>query len=60
VYRHTSGHTLILHEIAGLSIAASTIRDKIRQGQSVRYLVPFAVEAYISQHTLYQPEGSSR
>lgn len=60
MHRHLSGHTLALYEITGLPIAASTIRDKVRQGQSVRYLVPPAVEAYISRHALYQPEGSPR
>lgn len=60
VYRHTSGHSLILHEIAGLAIAASTIRGKVREGKSVRYLVPPAVEAYITHHALYQLEGAAR
>ncbi|MBI3301425.1 MAG: nicotinate-nicotinamide nucleotide adenylyltransferase [Deltaproteobacteria bacterium] len=60
MHRHASGHTLVLHEIAGLPIAASTIRDKVRQGKSVRYLVPPAVDAYITRHTLYQQEGPSR
>ncbi len=60
VYRHTSGHFLILQEIAGLDIAASTIRGKVRQGKSVRYLVPPAVEAYITHHALYQLEGVAR
>ncbi len=60
VHRHTSGHSLILHEIAGLDIAASTIRGKVRQGKSVRYLVPPAVEAYINHHALYQLEGVAR
>jgi nicotinate-nucleotide adenylyltransferase len=60
VYRHTSGHSLILHEIAGLDIAASTIRGKVHEGKSVRYLVSPAVEAYISHHALYQSGGASR
>jgi len=58
VYRHSSGHSLILHEIAGLNIAASTIRDKLHQGKSIRYLVPPAVEAYIIHHALYRSEGA--
>ncbi|MBI3797282.1 MAG: nicotinate (nicotinamide) nucleotide adenylyltransferase [Deltaproteobacteria bacterium] len=60
VYRHTSGHSLVLHEIAGLNIAASTIRGKVRAGKSIRYLVHPAVETYITHHALYQPEGASR
>jgi len=58
VYRHPSGHFLILHEIIGLAIAASTIRDKVRRGKSIRYLVPLAIEAYITHHALYQSEGA--
>lgn len=60
VYRHSSGHTLIFHDIAGLHLSASAIRDKVRRGESVRYLVPPAVEAYVVEHSLYQPEGLSR
>jgi nicotinate-nucleotide adenylyltransferase len=60
VYRHTSGHSLILHEIAGLDIAASAIRGKVREGKSIRYLVHPFVEAYITHHALYQSEGASR
>ena len=59
VYRHTSGHSLVLHEIAGLDIAASTIRAKVREGKSIRYLVHPAVETYITHHALYKPEGAS-
>jgi nicotinate-nucleotide adenylyltransferase len=57
MHRHSSGHTLALHEIAGLSIAASTIRERRRQGKSIRYLVTPAVESYIVHHSLYQLQG---
>jgi nicotinate-nucleotide adenylyltransferase len=60
MYRHVSGHSLLLHQITGLLIASSTIRALIRQGRSIRYLVPSAVETYISHHHLYQIEGSPR
>ena len=59
-YQHTSGHSLILHEIAGLDIAVSTLRGKVREGKSVRYLLPPAVEAYITHHALYQLKGAAR
>ena len=58
-YRHVSEHWLLLHNITGFFIASSTIRTMIRHGRSIRYLVPYAVEAYISQHHLYY-EGSPR
>jgi nicotinate-nucleotide adenylyltransferase len=60
MYRHVSGHSLFLHQIAGLLIASSTIRTMIRQGRSIRYLVPSIIEAYISHHHLYHIEGSLR
>lgn len=59
-YHHGSGHFLALHTIAGLLIASSTIRTMIRQGRSIRYLVPPAVETYISRHHFYHVEGSPR
>lgn len=59
MYRHISGHSLILHHITGLSLASSTIRSIIRQGRSIRYLVPPTVEAYLLREGLYQIEESS-
>lgn len=38
----------------GLAISASAIRDRVRQGKSVRYLVPDAVADYIAKRALYQ------
>jgi nicotinate-nucleotide adenylyltransferase len=58
-YYHASGHTLVLHQIEGLNIAASTIRSKVREGKSFRYLVPPTVATYITEHTLYQSEVQS-
>lgn len=55
-YHHVSGHFLALHKITGLLIASSTIRTMIRQGRSIRYLVPPAVETYISRHHFYHVE----
>jgi nicotinate-nucleotide adenylyltransferase len=53
MYRHTSGHCLVFHEIQGLNISASQVRQIVRQRKSLRYLVPSAVEAYITEHTFY-------
>lgn len=60
MYRHASGHFLTLHHIAGLSIASSTLRHLMQQGRSLRYLVPAAVEAYITNHRLYKAEECQR
>lgn len=39
-----------------IEIAGSTIRQQVRAGQSIRYLVPDAVNSYIRDHQLYHPE----
>ncbi len=56
MYRHTSGHSLIFHEIHGLRISASQVRALLRQRKSIRYLVPSTVAAYIANNALYQLE----
>lgn len=38
---------------ARVGISSSEIRDRLRAGRSVRYLVPDAVRAYIAEHRLY-------
>jgi nicotinate-nucleotide adenylyltransferase len=39
-----------------VEISATAIRDRIRAGRSIRYLVPDAVAAYIAAHRLYLEE----
>ena len=53
-FRHPSGHRLYFHEITLLEISSSAIRRQIRQGQSVRYLIPPAVEDYTTKHGLFR------
>ncbi len=36
-----------------LDISSSMIRQALRRGQSVRYLVPEAVDRYLRRHRLY-------
>ncbi len=40
----------------GVDISASDIRQRAQQGRTLRYLVPRAVERYILENRLYQPE----
>lgn len=42
-------------EMPAITLSASDIRQRVATGQSVRYLVPRAVEVYIEQHRLYRP-----
>jgi nicotinate-nucleotide adenylyltransferase len=37
-----------------IGIASSDLRQRAREGRSLRYLVPRAVECYIEQHGLYR------
>jgi nicotinate-nucleotide adenylyltransferase len=39
-----------------IGISSTALRQKIREGRSVRYLVPRAVEAYIRDKLLYESE----
>jgi nicotinate-nucleotide adenylyltransferase len=40
--------------IPGIDVSATDIRSRIREGRSVRYLVPRAVEMYIDQQSLFK------
>ncbi len=40
-------------QMAPVSISATEIRDRLRKGRSIRYLVPESVEQYIQKEKLY-------
>jgi nicotinate-nucleotide adenylyltransferase len=39
-----------------LGLSSTALRERVASGRSIRYLVPSAVEAYISDHDLYRTE----
>ncbi len=41
-----------------VEISSSDIRQRIKEGRSIRYLVPSAVERYLRQHQLYHRTSS--
>ena len=47
-------HDVIFLETPFLDISSSTIREMIRQNQSIKYMVPDNVAEYISTHDLYR------
>lgn len=49
------GAASLIHilEAPVLDISATDVRRRIREGRSIRYVVPRAVERYISEHRLY-------
>ena len=51
--RHVSGKSLVFLEETRLDISSTRLRAMVREGRSLRYLVPPSVDAYIRQQRLY-------
>jgi nicotinate-nucleotide adenylyltransferase len=52
-YRHRSGTRVYFDELTDIAISASEIRALVKDGKSIRYLVPSEVEDYIKRRALY-------
>ena len=52
-YRHESGTTLRFVAVTPLEISSTQVREAVRAGRSPAFLVPRAVERYISRERLY-------
>ncbi len=37
-----------------IGLSSTMIRERVRSGRSIKYLVPDSVDAYIQQHSLYR------
>jgi nicotinate-nucleotide adenylyltransferase len=59
-YRHRSGTRIFFIELTDIAISASEIRALVKQGKSIRYLVPSVVEKYIKRHGLYDSRRAER
>lgn len=53
--RHNSGTSIRFVTGTRLDISSSQLRERVARQQSIRYLVPPAIEAFITQKGLYQP-----
>jgi len=51
---HVSGHRVYFKEISFLDISSTKVRELIEKRETVRYLIPAEVEAYIEAHGLYR------
>jgi len=56
-YEHRSGYRVLYQRVTLLDISSTAVRRALRAGDSVRYLVPEAVERYIQKYDLYTDEG---
>lgn len=45
---------ILICDVPEIAIESRTIRARVAEGKSIRYLVPVAVEAYIAKHNLYK------
>ncbi len=50
---HPSGHKVVLQETTLMDISGTDIREMVRHGRSIRYLLPETVREYIITHKLY-------
>ncbi len=55
-YRLPGGRRLLCPDLPVLDISSRSIREKVRQGRSIRGLVPPEVERHIAAHALYRGE----
>jgi nicotinate-nucleotide adenylyltransferase len=59
-FRHASGHRVTLVPVTPLDISATEIRQRVRAGRSIRYLVPDTVRDHILRHRLYATPRPTR
>jgi nicotinate-nucleotide adenylyltransferase len=56
--RRRAGHPprgrVVWLDNVGIAVSSSLVRARVREGRSIRYLVPDTVAAYIARHRLYR------
>lgn len=53
-YIHPSGHRIYVSKITHLDISSTAIRRYLKEGKTIKYLVPDSVEQYIKGKNLYE------
>ena len=59
-YRHWSGSRVWFTKLTDIAISASEIRGVVKEGKSIRYLLPLRVENYIKKQGLYRNRREER
>ncbi|MEW6333722.1 MAG: hypothetical protein AB1558_05595, partial [Thermodesulfobacteriota bacterium] len=58
-FRGPTGRIISFNEVTFLDIASSDIRQRAREGKTIKYLIPEEVRRYIGKNSLYRdPEGA--
>jgi len=53
-FRGPTGHVIFFREVTFLDISSSNIRQRVKQGKSIKFLVPDTVRHYIAKNSLYK------
>ncbi|MBI2938974.1 MAG: nicotinate-nucleotide adenylyltransferase [Chloroflexi bacterium] len=54
-----AGQRISLLPVPELNISSSNLRRRVFEGLPIKYQLPESVEAFIAQHQLYRPSGST-
>jgi len=53
-FMHASGTRLVFTDVTDINLSATAIREMVRTGRSVRYLMPRRIMDYVQEHGLYK------
>jgi len=53
-FRGPTGHVIFFREVTFLDISSSDIRQRVKQGKSIKFLVPESIRHYIAKNSLYK------
>ncbi|WP_019242670.1 MULTISPECIES: nicotinate-nucleotide adenylyltransferase [Bacillus] len=53
-YTVETSYPIVLIDVPQIYLSSSMIRDKVKKGETIRYLVPRTVEKYIEENALYE------